>query len=139
MNKKGSNQYKNKYYNWLGLSKKVYHDILWLFLLVLILSWSFYLFYKPPELISAVMDQYPSGVCKTDKKTNLILRPVKKAREYHGRLFLKVPANYNICFYTDLNLFCSYLFFIFKQFRVFIFKIRNGFLKINSIMSRPVD
>ena len=68
MNKKGSNQYKNKYYNWLGLSKKVYHDILWLFLLVLILSWSFYLFYKPPELISAVMDQYPSGVCGTCMK-----------------------------------------------------------------------
>src|SRR3990167_2029412 len=63
MNKQGANQYQDKYHNWLGLSKKSYNSFLWLTLLVIILGWSFYLFYKPSELISPVMDQYPSGIC----------------------------------------------------------------------------
>src|SRR3990167_10234527 len=68
MNKQRSNQYQNKYFNWLGLSQKAYHNTLWLTLLVLILGWVFYLFYKPPELISAVIEQYPSGICGTCMK-----------------------------------------------------------------------
>src|SRR3990167_10626343 len=59
----GSNQFKTKQFNWLGVSKKAYNSILWLTLLTIVMGWSFWYYLKPAPLISPVIDQYPSGVC----------------------------------------------------------------------------
>src|SRR3990167_4712325 len=61
----GSNQFKTKNYNWLGVSKKTYSSVLWLTLLVLILGWAFWYLYEPTPLISPVMENYPSGTLGT--------------------------------------------------------------------------
>src|SRR3990167_230465 len=68
MNKKGTNQHKNKYHNWLELDKKAYNSVLWLTLFVIILGWLFWYYFKPAPLISPVVEQYPSGVCGTCMK-----------------------------------------------------------------------
>src|SRR3990167_2431530 len=61
----GSNQFKTKQFNWLGVSKKAYNSILWLTLLTIVMGWSFWYYLKPAPLISPVIDQSPSGVCVT--------------------------------------------------------------------------
>ena len=65
MNRQGTNGYQTKYFNWLGVSKKTYNSVLWLIILALSIFWLFKTFYKQPELISPIVEGYPSGVCGT--------------------------------------------------------------------------